>query len=70
MYILHCKECHHEWESAEDNGICDWCGAGSYFLSEHHFDVFKILEILKKINKEKKIVKFLDDELESLDSKK
>lgn len=46
MYLLHCKECHHEWESCEKIGTCDWCGAGSYLLQEHHFDINKILKII------------------------
>lgn len=51
VFLLHCKECHHEWESSEKVGICDWCGAGSYLLQEHHFDLSKILKILIEHNK-------------------
>ncbi len=25
--ILHCTECHHEWQGNKKK-ICDWCGAG------------------------------------------
>jgi len=55
MYLLHCKKCHHEWESVKEIGTCDWCGAGSYLLQEHHFDIIKIFEIIKAfMNKDKK----------------
>jgi hypothetical protein len=33
MPILHCKECHHEWEGSADSK-CDWCGAGSTILRD------------------------------------
>ncbi len=70
MFTLHCKECHHEWESSEEVGTCDWCGAGSYILGEHHFNIYKILQVLLGINKEKKIKNFLNEQKKSLDSKK
>ena len=53
MYLLHCKKCHHEWESVEDEGICDWCGAGSYPLAEHSFDILKIFKSIVQILKDK-----------------
>ena len=41
MPLLHCKECHHEWESApievfeyKGQTKCDWCGSKSYTLEE------------------------------------
>jgi hypothetical protein len=33
MPLLHCKECHHEWEG-ESQSICDWCGAEGFILEE------------------------------------
>ena len=33
MPLLHCKECHHEWEGMPDEK-CDWCGAESFTLEE------------------------------------
>ena len=50
MFLLHCQKCHHEWESSKKEGTCDWCGAGSYLLVEHHFDLFKIINTLMEIN--------------------
>ena len=39
MPLLHCKECHHEWESApidlfdvKGQKICDWCGCKEYTI--------------------------------------
>lgn len=26
MYHLHCRSCHHEWDSDQEHDICDWCG--------------------------------------------
>jgi len=31
MPLLHCDNCHHEWEG-EKGSKCDWCGGGSYVL--------------------------------------
>jgi len=31
MPVLHCKECHHEWEGRRSDR-CDWCGAGALVL--------------------------------------
>jgi hypothetical protein len=33
MILLHCDACHHEWENDVANQ-CDWCGAGSYVLTD------------------------------------
>lgn len=41
MPLMHCMECHHEWESTSDRSLCDWCGAGGYVLEkETHFEKF------------------------------
>jgi hypothetical protein len=34
MPLLHCKDCHHEWESINSRGRCLWCGGESYVLEE------------------------------------
>jgi len=31
MPLLHCVNCHHEWEG-EKSSKCNWCGGGSYIL--------------------------------------
>jgi hypothetical protein len=33
MPVLHCDECHHEFEG-QFGKKCGWCGAGSYMLAE------------------------------------
>ena len=56
MPYLHCKNCHHEWESAEKGTKCDWCGGDSYVLEEETplskflkwFDIEKLKEMLKE----------------------
>lgn len=59
MPLLHCKECHHEWEG-EFHSQCDWCGAESYILEEqtelekliHDKDKIKqIIEYVKKLSR-------------------
>jgi len=34
MPLMHCMECHHEWESTTEESLCDWCGAAGYVLEE------------------------------------
>ena len=37
MPLYHCNNCHHEFEDYPSKGefpICDWCGGGTYLLSE------------------------------------
>ena len=34
MPLLHCKNCHHEWEDISKEGKCSWCGGGSDVLVE------------------------------------
>lgn len=34
MPLMHCMECHHEWESTTGKSLCDWCGAGGYTLKK------------------------------------
>jgi len=47
MSIMHCMECHHEWESTSQKSLCDWCGAGGYVLKSKT-DLEKMLEMWKK----------------------
>ena len=34
MPLMHCMECHHEWESTHHESLCDWCGEAGYILEE------------------------------------
>lgn len=34
MPLLHCSECHHEWEATNEEEVCDWCGAPGFVLEE------------------------------------
>jgi hypothetical protein len=37
MPLLHCSNCHHEYESYKDNwenDLCDWCGCTPYLLKD------------------------------------
>lgn len=34
MPYLHCNNCHHEYEAADENELCDWCGSTGYILEE------------------------------------
>jgi len=46
MPLLHCKDCHHEFEWNEIRS-CDWCGGDSYVLEEEtSFE--KFMKILLK----------------------
>ncbi len=54
MYV-HCNDCHHEWECANEDGReCDWCGGGSYILEDEtpleKFNVNDVIVNLKKLN--------------------
>jgi len=51
MYHLHCDSCHHEWDSGEKMGKCDWCGGGSRILSEFTWKVDKIFEAITEMEK-------------------
>lgn len=33
MPLMHCNECHHEWEGKE-NSLCDWCDSTGYVLKK------------------------------------
>jgi len=33
MPLLHCIDCHHEWEGSKTSK-CDWCGSKGYILEE------------------------------------
>ena len=48
MPLLHCNECHHEWEGKKEEK-CSWCGKDSYVLEEKtSFELF-----VESMNKEK-----------------
>lgn len=49
MPLLHCKECHHEWEG-NFHSKCDWCGADSFILKELT-DLEELLHDKNKLNK-------------------
>ena len=34
MPLLHCRECHHEWESVDFLSDCNWCGNKNYILKD------------------------------------
>lgn len=34
MPLLHCTNCHHEWESTSRTSKCDWCGAAGEVIEE------------------------------------
>lgn len=34
MPLMHCEDCHHEWETIETKSLCAWCGAKGYILEE------------------------------------
>ena len=33
MPLLHCLQCHHEWEGGRYSK-CDWCGVNGYVIEE------------------------------------
>ena len=56
MPLLHCKKCHHEWETIKEKEKCDWCGGVSYILEKEtqlskfikEFDIEKFKALLKE----------------------
>lgn len=34
MPLMHCNDCHHEFEAVESTKKCDWCGAEAHILEE------------------------------------
>lgn len=34
MPLLHCSNCHHEYEGIDYKEICDWCGSPGYIIDE------------------------------------
>ena len=46
MPLMHCMECHHEWESTSDKSLCDWCGSAGYVL-ERKIPLEKIIAKLR-----------------------
>lgn len=52
MSLLHCKKCHHEFESADKDAKCDWCGEDSYILETQTALEKAINWILEKMQKE------------------
>jgi len=54
MPILHCKNCHHEWESPHSKEFCDWCGSDSYMIKEMTELEKATHKLLKEIREELK----------------
>jgi hypothetical protein len=53
MPLLHCDDCHHEWEGSK-NSKCDWCGGKAYVLANEtqfekfvKYDLHRIIHIWK-----------------------
>jgi len=57
MPLMHCMDCHHEWESTSDQSLCDWCGAAGYVL-----DPLTSLE--KMIRDKRALKKLINDDKE------
>jgi len=55
MPLMHCIDCHHEWESTSENSLCDWCGGGAYVL-ESKTSLEKFCEKLKNPKYRKKLL--------------
>jgi|WetSurMetagenome_2_1015567.scaffolds.fasta_scaffold06458_14 hypothetical protein len=58
MPLLHCKDCHHEWEGNKSSR-CDWCGGKSYILQEESsfekfvkYDMQRIIDAWKLIGED------------------
>lgn len=34
MPLLHCSNCHHEYEGIDDHDTCDWCGSTGYIIED------------------------------------
>jgi len=58
MPLLHCSNCHHEYESYEkdwEKDLCDWCGHIPYLIKEKTElelmveNADELLEMLKKL---------------------
>jgi len=47
MPLLHCCECHHEWEDAEKSE-CRWCGAESYVLADETMLEWCIRQLIRR----------------------
>ena len=56
MPLMHCMECHHEWESTSNKSLCDWCGAGGYIL-EKQTSLDKSIIALRKKKEHEKILR-------------
>ena len=59
MPLLHCKECHHEWESAPMKLLgfggqlkCDWCGCDYFEILEEKTELEKLVENKSELIKE------------------
>jgi hypothetical protein len=48
MPLYHCNDCHHEWEGADDDCVCNWCGSDGYILEEKT-PLEKMLEDLNEV---------------------
>lgn len=58
MPLLHCSNCHHEYESYNEDwehDLCDWCGSTPYLIKEKtELELMvesadELIEILKKL---------------------
>lgn len=51
MPLLHCNECHHEWECTTKKPKCNWCGGDFYILEKQtSFEKF-VKDLLKNPEK-------------------
>ena len=48
MPLMHCMECHHEWEATDKKSLCGWCGAGGYVLKDQT-DLEQLIERLPEV---------------------
>ena len=58
MPLMHCKDCHHEWESIDEKKPCDWCSAEGYVLEEK-ISLEKMLDELRKEANHRKLLRDL-----------
>ena len=52
MPLMHCNECHHEWEGMKES-LCGWCNSTGYVLLEKTglelTDYDKIMEMFENL---------------------
>jgi len=56
MPLMHCNDCHHEWDSTSDKSLCDWCGESGYILDPQSL-LDKFCEKLKSAEYRRSLVK-------------